>query len=115
MANIRGISCQHTPPIPALDVPTEIIPTRARPTGSLCPCVSKPGINRKHTALLLVGGVVVQVRGWGREARVVVDRDEVGYVTHSPHTSLGYLGNQVGLLIMSCVTDHISKTYGDEH
>ena len=59
LASIKESSCHHTTTISVLQVVTEIILTRARPTGSYSPWVGKLEINRKHTALLLVGGMVV--------------------------------------------------------
>jgi hypothetical protein len=79
-ASTMGDSCHNATPIPVLHVPAEIVPTRARPTGSYCPRVGKLGVNRKHKPLLLIGDMVVQVDGYGREACVVVDRNGIRQV-----------------------------------
>ena len=69
IAHVHRNSCHHTLPNSPLHAPAEIIPMRARPTGSYCPHVGRLGSDRKHAALLLVGRMVVKVDVCSRKGR----------------------------------------------
>lgn len=93
----QRVACQHAAPIPALHFPAKSIPTRARLTGSYCACVGKIGVNRKHTTFLLVGGVVVEVDGYGREVSVVVYRNWIGPISFCAKFATGSNDDSCGI------------------
>jgi len=89
----RDSPCHHTSLIPGLHILAEIKPTCAHPTGSYCPCVGKLAVDGKHTALLFNTGIVVQVNGDSREARIVVDGNGIRQIRFGAKVATGSQDN----------------------
>jgi hypothetical protein len=77
IASISGNARHHTNTISLLHILAEVVPTRAGPTGSDDTRVGETRVNRKHSELLLVAGMVIKVHTYGGEAAVVVDGNAV--------------------------------------